>query len=111
MKRAIIFLTGVALILWAVFPVSCNAWDVKVSDGAKTKPGSDLVMSALSECVIIDINEKTQIKACKCGSVAVQEWKEIVPNKDSSYIYYGSGTGILLTTHDPRMETYTVPAK
>lgn len=97
----------VCIAIAVVFCAStAGAWEVKVKDGAKTKPGSEVTMNALSECVFIDINSKTQIKVCKCGSVSVQEWKEIVPNKEQNGVLILNSTGSYTVPADPRWNDY-----
>lgn len=85
MKQVVIFIA--ALWVWAVWSVNANAWDLKVDKNT---------LSIKQECIVIDINAKTQIQVCKCGSVSVQEWKEIVRNKDTSYVTWGTTTGIVI---------------
>lgn len=70
------YLLAIVLVLCAS---QAFAWDVKV--GKSTIDVKD-------ECVVIDINAKTQVKVCKCGSVSVQEWKEVVKNKDNTASYF-----------------------
>jgi len=72
-----------AAIVFVLCASQAFAWDVKV--GKSTIDVKD-------ECVVIDINAKTQVKVCKCGSVAVQEWKEVVKNKDDRTLFISSGT-------------------
>ena len=76
-------------IILIVVLVSCPAWawDVKVDKSS---------IAVKEECVVIDVNGKTQIKVCKCGSVSVQEWKEVVKNKDpNNTIQFNEGTTYL----------------
>jgi uncharacterized ubiquitin-like protein YukD len=97
------------LVLFALCFVNyAMAWDLKITDKAGKKALVQTVAVA-DECVIIDINEQTKLKVCKCGQVLASEWKEVVKNKDQGSAVWsgetlqgitirnGSGSNYILT--------------
>ena len=98
--------------LIAVMVLCCvstvEAWNLTMTEAAGTRNATQTTYNIVNECIMIDINQKTQIKVCKCGSVALQEWKEVVANKDQSAWDY-VGPSIILTPNNDYQVYLTVP--
>lgn len=63
-------------------------WSIVVKDSKSSEE-----VRTNDECVELNINKgKTILKVCACGSVEVQEYKEVVKNKDNTFspgvLYY-----------------------
>jgi hypothetical protein len=101
-----IFFTFVFVMMFAI---PTHAWNITLTEEAGKRSVTQTTYNIVNECVTLDLNGKTQIKVCKCGSVAVQEWKEIVPNKDT--VTWSSGSSSYIYTVPSADFVYTLPTR
>lgn len=76
MKTLLISISILFIVSTAFAAEKEKPWSVKINESKiVTYPGED--------CVTIDVNGKTTLRVCKCGSVDVLDYKNVVPNKDN----------------------------
>ena len=90
MKKLIAGICLVGLLAGPAVSAEKN-WSIVVKDSKSTEE-----VRTNDECVELNINKgKTVLRVCTCGSVEVQEYKEVVKNKDNfqsiSSVYWNNG--------------------
>jgi len=91
MKKVVLMvvcLMFVASVVVAAPRVIDPSWSITV--GGKT-------YTAVSDSVLIDINGKTTLRVWRCGQVEVQQFREVVPNKDETTSMWTISNGSIIT--------------